>query len=298
MIEIGSSAPGSREKLRVLYHGLIPEEGDGAGYWEARRRHVAEIAGSAIEVEWRALDAAYYQDLTPAELARYEVGEALASLSIARSVAAADPATFDVVIIGIVQDTGLDLVRTLVDKPVVGYGQAAILLSRCVAHRAGLLLFNQDLAQLVRERLERYVPGHLVATELVEIGYDEVLGVFADDGRGTTDGVRRSIESGCARLASAGAEVIIPGQMLLSEAMRALGIASVNGVPVIDGIASSFWLAQAVAGMWACGLSPPARGFHWARPPDALRRLMLDGTQVGENAAVEAPTSETGPSAP
>ncbi|MGH9109610.1 MAG: aspartate/glutamate racemase family protein [Acidimicrobiales bacterium] len=276
MTGVGSGTEGRREQVRILYHGLIPEEGGGAAYWASRRRHVAEVTDGAVTVQWRALEAEHYRQLTPAELARHEVGEAVASLSIARSVAAADPATYDAVVIGIVQDTGLDLVRTLVDKPVVGYGQAAMLLSRCVAHRAGLLVFNPDLAPLVGERLDRYVPGHLVATELVDLTYDEVLGVFDGDG-GAADHVRRSIESACTRLAGAGAEVVIPGQMLLSEAVHAMGMASVEGMPVVDGIAASFWLARAAIGTWACGLRPPAGGFHWARPPDALRRLLLEG---------------------
>lgn len=274
MTETGSGAPGWSAPLRVLYHGLIPEDGSG-DYWAHRRRHVEDFASGAVEVQWRALDAGHYRELTPAELARHEVGEAVAGLAIARSVASADPASYDAVVIGIVQDTGLNLVRTLVDKPVVGYGQAAMLLSRCVADRVGLLLFNPDLASLVRERLERTVPGHLVATELVDLSYDEVQGVFADGA--DTAPVRRAIEAACARLVHAGAEAVIPGQMLLSEAVHAMGMASVQGVPVVDGLAASLWLARAVAGAWACGLRPPRHGFHWARPPDALRRLVLEG---------------------
>jgi len=46
------------------------------------------------------------------------------------------------------------------------------------------------------------------------------------------------------RLQDAGADVLVPGQMLLSEAVSHIGLSQVNGVTLIDGLAVTIALAQ------------------------------------------------------
>lgn len=281
--------------VRILYHGLIPDE-VGSTYWESRKEHVRAL-GLPVEIAWRALDPATYAAVTPAELARLAVGEAAQALAIARNVAQSDPGTFDAVVIGVIQDTGLDLCRTLVDVPVVGYGQASTLVSRAVAGRAGLLLFNPDLAELVEARLARVVPGHLVATELLNVSYHQLVASFAG-GEPAEDLARQAHAAGRA-LAARGAQVVIPGQMLLAESLWSLGARQLGGLKVIDGLGATLGLASLLVQLQrTTGLGTPREGFAWSAPPAAVRDLLgLSRTAPGSAPAGPATGEPLGPTA-
>lgn len=260
--------------MRVLYQGLIPPEGNASHYWESRKRHVDAIGFGEWEIVWRALAPSVYDALTPAELARTELGEALQVLHIAHSLATESLSDFDAIVIGIVQDSGLAVSRTLTDTPVVGYGQSASLFSRVFANHAGVILINPDLGQLIKERLNHYIPGHAKTFEVVDIAYDKLVNVFSDaDNEETAE----KIVAACTRLIERGAEVIIPGQMLLAEVCWKLGITEVSGVTVIDGLRASLVMAQAQANLREAGQRQrPRSGYNWSTPsPETFELLQL-----------------------
>lgn len=257
---------------RILFQGLIPETPDTTAYWTSRQHHLDEL-DEGVDVSWSALPNDVYAAQTPAELARTELGEAAQALLVSRQLLAAPLDDFDAVVIGIVQDTGLSLARTFSPVPVIGYGQAACLSSKPFADRAGLLLFNPDLGALIERRFESYAPGLLTAIESVELGYPDLLGVFDDPQ--SKEHVAGRLHEACERLVARGAEVIIPGQMLLAEAVWKLGLSRVDGVTVLDGLAASIYFALCQARLAKAGARNPARGFRWAKPGAPARDLVI-----------------------
>jgi allantoin racemase len=146
--------------------------------------------------------------------------------------------------IGVIQDSGLRLARTLTEFPVVGYGQAAALLGRSLGARIGVIAFNPDLFSLISQRLNAHVPDVVVATEDIGMSYAEVLRAFTEPEAAAV--LRERVSVAARRLQEAGADVLVPGQMLLSEAVSHIGLNQVNGVTLIDGLAVTIALAQSM----------------------------------------------------
>ena len=79
---------------------------------------------------------------------------------------------------------------------------------------------------------------------------------------------RRSRFSHTARKAIAlGAEAIIPGQLYLSEAIARAGVTRIDEVPIVDGLAATVKMAEAMADLKKLGISVTRRGYTHARPP-------------------------------
>lgn len=202
----------------------------------------------------------------PADLTAVLAGEWVESTVFAALAHQAEADGCDGVLIGTLQEPGLQLCRTVVDIPVVGYGQAATLLGRCVGDRHGVLAFNPPLFPLFRDRLNVHIPGVVGPVGGIDVTYAQLLGWF-DDPEAHPD-VRGRIAEGAAGLVAGGATAIIPGQMLLAEVTWRLGIRRQDGVPVVDGLGALVLLAESLCVLsGVSGMGVNRRGFDWAKAP-------------------------------
>jgi allantoin racemase len=64
-----------------------------------------------------------------------------------------------------------------------------------------------------------------------------------------------------------GAEAIIPGQLYLSEAIARAGVTRIDEVPIVDALAATLKMAEAMADLKRLGISVTRRGYTHARPP-------------------------------
>lgn len=236
--------------------------------------------GSEIEIGYHGLDSGCYPEgVTPAVLAALEVGELLQAHAIARSVLEAEQQGWDAVVIGILQDSGLQVARTLSPMPVVGYGQAAALIGRCLGDHLGVVAFNEDIFPLVHERLERQVPGSVHVLQKLDLEYSSVLQAFTDEEEAEL--LRRRFEHACEEAIHRGADVIVPGQMVLAEAVWRLGIRRVGDVPVLDGLGATISLASTLVALRRSGaLEVCRRGVRWRTPKREVIELLLSGRFV------------------
>jgi Asp/Glu/hydantoin racemase len=180
-------------------------------------------------------------------MARTRGGERLFELLVADAAIRAEADGYDALAIGVIQDSGLKLARTLVDIPVAGYGQAAALLSRCWGSHLGVLAFNPELFPLISSRLNTHVPRAVIAVEDIRLSYEEILRSFTD--AGAAERLREQVSAAAARLVSAGADVLVPGQMVLSEAVWHAGLRQVAGAVLIDGLAATVTLAESMVAL-------------------------------------------------
>jgi len=85
-----------------------------------------------------------------------------------------------------------------------------------------------------------------------------------------------------------GAEAIIPGQLYLSEAVSRAGLARIDEVPVIDGLAANLKMAEAMADLKSLGIGVTRRGYLHARPPADVIEHVRGVQQRAEVAAALA----------
>lgn len=258
--------------MRFWYQGLIPQTPESLGYYSSMRGHGSKIAAD-VTLDLHALPGSFYPlGLGPAEFTRHVAGELVEVAAMAASLVEGAQTDFDAVIIGTLQEPGLQVARTLTDKPVVGYGQAAALVGRCLGRRLGILAFNPALIPLFRERLEAHVPGSVGPVHELRISYAELLNGFLEEGD-----IRERVVAGCRALIGAGADVIVPGQMLLAELTWHLGIHRVDDVPLLDALGALILLAQALVTLNSVSQVGVTRsGFEWSRPPRGILSSVRD----------------------
>jgi allantoin racemase len=264
--------------MRIWHQGLIPRTPTSAAYFEARERRVTELCSVGTSVVFHGLnEACFPEPLTPAIAARFELGEALMALEVAAQVRAANEDDYDAVIVGILQDTGLSIARTVTDLPVVGYGQATALLGRCLGRRLGVLAFNPALFELFEERINSYAPGFVHAFQETRLEYVDVLASFSEESAAAK--TRDALYAAAEALVRRGCDVLVAGQMLLAEAAWKLDIATVDGVPVLDGLGAAVGLAEALVRLRRVhGTGPARQGIHGATPVPELLALLASRT--------------------
>ncbi|MDO9403998.1 MAG: aspartate/glutamate racemase family protein [Polaromonas sp.] len=157
-------------------------------------------------------------------------------------------------------------IRTLVDMPVVGYGEASMHMACMLGHRFGLLIFIDRMAPLFHEQIAGYgLPTRCAGVRPVGFTFQDVLAAFSDP----TPLLERFHASARALIA-AGADVIVPGEMPMNILLASNGITQVDGVPVIDGLAVTLKLTECMVELrQSIGLRQSRHGFFGEAPDPA-----------------------------
>lgn len=163
-------------------------------------------------------------------------------------------------------------IRTLVDMPVVGYGEASMHVACMLGHRFGLLIFIDRMAPLFHEQIAGYgLTSRCVGVKPVGFTFKEVLGAFSDP----TEVLERFHTSSRALIA-AGADVIVPGEMPMNILLAKNGVNNVDGVPVVDGIAVTMKLTECFVDLRrSVGMKQSRHGFFGEAPdPKRVEQMM------------------------
>lgn len=158
-------------------------------------------------------------------------------------------------------------IRTIVDIPVVGYGEAAFNLAGLYGRRAGMLLFMKARLEFWPERLRSWgLAERFAGIEHAGVSFHDVLEGYTNPQK--REGVvARIIESGEKLVRETGADVIVPGEMPMSLLLARAGVQQIAGATVIDGIATGFKFAELLADFrQLAGMKPSNRGFFHASP--------------------------------
>jgi allantoin racemase len=177
---------------------------------------------------------------------------------------AAEDQGFDAYAISTLPDYGLQESRTMVDIPVVAYGESAMLTSCMLGRRFGVLVFIDELAQLVEENVRRYgLEARLAGIQAAGLEFSDVVAAFDDPTH-----VIAQLKDVARGLIRAGAEAIVPGEAPLCVLLMQHGVSSIDGVPVVDALGATVKMAEAlvdlkrVSGVGAC-----RRGYFGEKPP-------------------------------
>jgi allantoin racemase len=251
--------------MRIWYQSLV-DGGRMPVYFDGLKARAAKVARPGVEVEFHGMPPATYGSHTPADVMTYPYMASLHHQFILDHALQAEAEGYDVFAVGSIQDPGLELARSLVDIPVVGYGESAMHFACCLGSRFAVLAFAAGFAQMMDLRIrdlglrERALP-----TVVVDVDFDAV-------GKALNDPkiIIEHFNAAARRAIAQGAEALIPGQLYLSEAIARAGLTRIDEAPIVDGLAATLKMAEAMYDMKRLGISVTRRGYTHARPPKEM----------------------------
>lgn len=254
--------------MRIWYQSLV-DGGRMPAYFDGLAERAGRIARPGVEVRFAGMPEGAYGKHVPADVVIYPYLMSLQIQTILDNALKAEALGYDVFAIGSVQDPALEEARSLLDIPVVGYGEAAMHFACTLASRFVVVVFQAGFDQMMDLRVrrlglaERALPSVLMdATTFNDVGQAlstpaQLVERFCETARGA---IRQ------------GAEAIIPGQLYLSEAIARAGVTRIDDAPIMDALACTLKMAEAMADLKALGIGVTRRGYTHARPP----REMVD----------------------
>jgi allantoin racemase len=236
------------------------------------REHIEAVADPGTEISIRSLPPSAYPSDTPHDYV------ACGSVAIhfnnyfANTALQAEREGYDAWVIAAGQDPGLPHARCLSTIPALGMGATAFHYCAQKEIRFAIVGFIPGLREPIIENLHRYRTDHLLACySLLPGGKSSVLSAM----KGTPDQLLEEATAAAGQAVAAGAQVIIPAEGLITEALWANGIRSLQGLPVLDTLGLLIKTAEAEVRLKAMGcIARPSTGFWYARPdPEVMNHL-------------------------
>lgn len=252
--------------MRIWHQSLTVLE-DVPHYAAALERRVKAVCRPDTQIDLHGLRQGTYPSDYPGSHLQYAHLTALHKDQVVAAALRAEREGYDAVLIGTLPDLGLEEVRTLVDIPVVGLGQASVLLAATVGDTVGFVNFIAALEPLVRRTLDAYGLGRLVGPFVqVQAGFHDVMAAYDDPTE-----VLEAFESAAVAALDRGANVIVPGEGPLNVFLADQGVSRVHEAPVIDSLGAAIGLTELLVDLQRrSGLRAARRGFYFARPPAGL----------------------------
>lgn len=251
--------------MRVWYQSLV-DSGRMPPYFEGLKARAAKVARPGVEVDLHGMPPETYGGHTPAEVAVHPYLMSLHVHFILDNALRAQKQGYDVFAVGSIQDPALELARSALDIPVVGYGESAMHFACCLGSRFAVLVFGAGFGQMLDLRIrdlglrERALP-----TVVLDVGFDDVGKALQEPGE-----LVPVFEDAARRAIAQGAEALIPGQLYLSEAIARAGLKRIDEVPIVDGLAATLKMAEAMHDLKRLGIGVTRRGYTHARPTQEM----------------------------
>ncbi|MFC7361045.1 aspartate/glutamate racemase family protein [Nocardioides astragali] len=174
---------------------------------------------------------------------------------------------YDAFLIGTIPDTGFEEVRTLVDIPVVAFGQTSVLMAAQFGDCVGIVNFIGALVPQLRRNFRNYRLDQLVGPIVqVEAGFTDVMAAY-DNPQPLLD----AFAAAARRAIAAGATVIVPGEGPLNVFLADQGLVEVDGAPVLDSLGTCARVAELRGAQHrSSGIRPSRVGFYGSQPSREL----------------------------
>lgn len=240
-------------------------------YRDAVIKHIDSVARPDVEVVLHGMTKDTYPTNYPGHFITYSYLQNLHREQFVRAALMAESAGYDAMFIGTIPDVGLLEARTLVDIPVIGYGQASFHIASMLGDKIGVVNFLEPLADELRQNADRYgLGGKLGPIVQTEFGFDDVLAGFENP-----EPIIASFKKAAEKAIAEGADVIVPGEGPLNVFLATNGIARIGDVPVVDSFAAGIKMCESLVDLREkSGIYMTRRGYYNAKPPkEAVARL-------------------------
>ncbi len=210
----------------------------------------------------------YGRDFVPIDAIRHRYLEMLNESQIIEAAVTAEREGYDAVAIGCFYDPGLRAARSLVDIPVVGLSETAMLVACSLGQRFALIALNEDQKAQHEEVAHAYgLERRLAASLAMQPPIDEYM-LEGDDA--ATRPIVEGFHAACQRALDAGADVIIPGDGVLNEFVWRKQLLHFGKATVMDSLGVLFRYAAFMAGSRAKLGLETSRVRHYAKPSPAM----------------------------
>jgi allantoin racemase len=256
-----------------IWHQSFTVLDDVPHYRDALARHLESVASPGVTVDLHGMRPGTYPSAYPGSHIGYHYLSGLHREQFVAAALRAQDQGYDAFFIATVPDTGFQEIRSLVDIPVIAFGQTSVLMAAMLGTPVGIVNFIAELEPQLRRNMHDYgLDGVLGPMTQVEAGFTDVMAAYAEP-----DKLTAAFEVAARRLIDRGATVIVPGEGPLNVFLAGAGVSRVDDVPVVDSIGTCLRVAELRATQYRrTGLHPARRGFHYAQPPrgmvDEVRR--------------------------
>lgn len=254
-----------------IWHQSFTVLQDLPAYVDALNRRIGEVVRPDTEVVLHGQIPGTYSTDYPGSDIRYGVLYWIHGLQWITAAREAERQGFDAMVLASLGSPMAREIRTIVDIPVVGYGEAAFNLAGLYGRRAGMLFFIKERLDFWPDQLNAWgLADRFAGIEHAGVSFNEVLAAHTDAKQ--RDGViARIIENGEKLVRETGADVIVPGEMPLNMLLSKAGVHQIAGATVIDGIATCFKCAEMLVDLRRTGGMKPSRRGFYNDAPDAKR---------------------------
>jgi allantoin racemase len=253
--------------IRIWHQSFTVLE-DLPAYAGLLQRHADEVTASGTSVVLHGMRPGTYPSEYPGDHIRYSYLQRQHTQQFVDAALQAQGEGYDAFFIATIPDVGLEDIRTLLDIPVVGFGQASLLVAATLAPRVGIVNFIEALGPQLRRNAESYGLGRLLGPIVkLRAEFGDVTAAYADP-----DPLVKVFREAAREAIDHGARVVIPGEGPLNVFLADHGITEVDGIPVIDSIAAALSMCELrVRLQRTTGLSAPTTGgLYHDRPPAEL----------------------------
>jgi Asp/Glu/hydantoin racemase len=254
-----------------IWHQSFTVLSDLGAYDEALKKHFRDVARPDTEIVMHGMRPGTYRSNYPGDDIRHVALQHLHSIQFVQAGWQAQKQGFDAYAISTLPDPALREIRGLLDIPVVGYGESAMLEARRIGKRFSVLVFIPELVDQIRDNAQRYGFGAQLA-DVAHVGFQfgDVLKGFTDPAQ-LIDRFRAAVRAQIAK----GAEVIIPGEAPLCVLLARNGISEVDGVPIVDSLACWIKMAEGMVELKRQGMAPQRKGYFEELPaPDRVEEIL------------------------
>jgi allantoin racemase len=172
---------------------------------------------------------------------------------------------YDAYLLSTFPDPYLDIAKTLVDIPVVGFGFSSMHTAAYLGCHFGIICFLQDLMPYYVDNVRKYGLERLGGDiRCLGLSYAEIHAGF-EDPRLVIDTFSRVARE---LIETAGVDVILAGEGPLGLLLHTNGIHRIEDVPIIDGFATTLKTAEMLVSLRrSSGMRVARRGYFNHRPP-------------------------------
>lgn len=171
---------------------------------------------------------------------------------------------YDAYLISTFPDPYLDIARTLVDIPVVGFGFSSMHTATYLGRRFGIICFVEDLMPYYVENVRKYGLERLGGDiRFLGLQYSDIHAGFEDPTLviETFSRVAREL------IQTDGVDVILPGEGPLGLLLHRNGIHRIDEVPIMDGFATTLKQAEMLVSLRRTSdMRVTRRGYFFQRP--------------------------------
>jgi len=249
--------------MRVWHQSFTVLE-DVPHYTAALERHLGRVAAAGTTVDLHGMAPGTYPSDYPGVHIGYAYLAGLHKEQFVRAAQQAQAEGYDAFMIATIPDTAFEECRSVVDIPVVAFGNSSVAFAATLGSRVAIVHFIGGLRDQIRRNMRSYGFSDLVGPVVqVDARFHDIMAAYAEP-TGLLDAFREAARTAIAD----GADVIVPGEGPLNVFLADQGVVEVDGVPVVDSLGVLLQMAE-IRGATYCrtGLTPSRAGFFHAQPP-------------------------------